>query len=188
MRFSTSILVGALVAAVSAQSSSATTVDTPTSTWSLTPEQSSVAACYSACDVTDVSCRAKCNPVPNPSDDQANKTVECVSKCDQGNGTESDIAAYTTCQNKCISDFYYNDKNGGTPNSASNGAATTTGSSGSSQTSGSSSATGTGASASASGSSTATASGSQSSETGAAARLFGSSVALLGAVAAALAL
>uniref|UniRef100_A0A8H7N9Y5 Extracellular membrane protein CFEM domain-containing protein n=1 Tax=Bionectria ochroleuca TaxID=29856 RepID=A0A8H7N9Y5_BIOOC len=187
MRFSTSILVGALVAVVSAQSSSSTTVDTPTSTWSLTPEQSSVAACYSACDQTDVGCLAKCNPVPNPSDDQANKTVECVGQCSQGNGTETDIANYTTCRDKCISDFYYNDKNGGTPNSASNGGSKTT-ASGSSQTSGSSSATGTGASASASGSSTATASGSQSSETGAAATLFGSSVALLGAVAAALAL
>lgn len=198
MRFST-VVVGAFAAVASAQSSGSSTttvtqtsVESVTQTYSLTPAQSSVISCYNRCDQADVGCLAKCNPVPNPSDDMVNKTHNCINDCDKGNGTETDIQNFTNCQNKCISDFYYDDKNGGVPQSGSNGASTT----GSSEATTSGTASGSAATTAVTtltnseGSATATLSSAASTatETGAAAQLFGSSVALLGAVAAALAL
>lgn len=68
MRFATFIVVGACALFANAQSTDSATSTTATaaSTVSLTPAQSSAAACLNACDAGDVDCQAKCIAVSCP--------------------------------------------------------------------------------------------------------------------------
>lgn len=68
MRFATFIVAGALAVFANAQSSDSATATAATSASavvSLTPAQSSAAACLNACDPGDVNCTAKCIAVSN---------------------------------------------------------------------------------------------------------------------------
>src|SRR4051812_10659860 len=70
MRVTTLVFSG-IIALASAQSSSPptttpTTTSTPSTTWGLTPAQSSQASCLGACKKGDVDCQAKCVGAPNP--------------------------------------------------------------------------------------------------------------------------
>jgi hypothetical protein len=76
--------------------------------------------------------------VPNPNEDQALDTIDCVAQCEQGNGTEEETAAYIECSNRCINEHFFssgagtpeptgNNENSNEPNStASEDAAATT--------------------------------------------------------------
>ncbi|KAL2889293.1 hypothetical protein HOO65_030794 [Ceratocystis lukuohia] len=191
MRFSTALF--AFVAAVSAQTGTATSEAAPAET-TLTSVQ---IECLKNCDDSDVNCRANCVMVPNPNDAQVNATTACVAACPQGNGTEAETQAYIDCSQDCVNQFYYNVVSGtpasgtqgssGSSASGSAASATASGSSGSSSSSGSSgSASGTGSSSSSS------TSGSGSSATGtssgASILTISSGLGLLGVFAAALAL
>jgi hypothetical protein len=52
--------------------------------------------------------------VPDPSDQQAIDTTECVANCDQGDGSEADTNAYAECVNSCIVDNFFH-TTAGTP-------------------------------------------------------------------------
>jgi len=108
MRAASIFLTGLLATFSAAQS---TTVPAPvTSTDPSTAAQSSaseIVRCLDACDDSDVTCRAKCIAVPNPTEEQVNDTNECVAACPQGNGTESDILAYGNCVDGCIGQHYF---------------------------------------------------------------------------------
>jgi hypothetical protein len=114
MRFTTAFVAGAL--AVVARAQSETTVETPTNTYSLDPVQSSIYACIGECDPSDTACLARCNPVPNPSEEQVNDTNACFAKCPQGDGTESETQAYIDCTTKCTLENFF-DPEQGTPSS-----------------------------------------------------------------------
>jgi hypothetical protein len=46
-------------------------------------------------------------PVPNPDVAGVNKTNECVANCPKGNGTATDNLNYGNCVNGCIAQYYY---------------------------------------------------------------------------------
>ncbi|BCS18999.1 uncharacterized protein APUU_11827S [Aspergillus puulaauensis] len=102
MKF-TLVALTSLLALAAAQDSSSSTSDAPATTHSPTPQEQ----CLLDCDEKDVCCQAKCMNVPCPSDQQANDTNTCVSKCDQGDGSEADAKAYAECQAKCITTTYF---------------------------------------------------------------------------------
>ncbi|KAL1901679.1 hypothetical protein Cpir12675_000369 [Ceratocystis pirilliformis] len=199
MRFTTALF--AFVAAVSAQTGTATSDAAPAET----TLSSAQIECLKNCDDSDVNCRANCVMVPNPNDDQVNATTECVASCPQGNGTEAETQAYIDCSQDCVNKFYYNVVSG-TPASGTQGssgsdasssaasssvAATASGTSGSSSSSASSgSASGTSSSSSSSTSTSDSDSDSSTTETssGATVRTISSGLGLLGVLAAALAL
>ena len=136
MRFTIAV-AGAFAAVAVAQSSSDSSTQAASQTYSMSPAQSSTIACINACDPGDVKCQSYCIDVPSPNEDQVNQTNECIADCDQGKGTESDIARYTQCRDKCISDHYYVTSEG-TP-TATGGSGSSNGNAGgapSSQTSG----------------------------------------------------
>ncbi|KAH8821776.1 hypothetical protein F5884DRAFT_102338 [Xylogone sp. PMI_703] len=90
-------------------SANAQSTTTPTSevlgassTVTLTPAQSSQAACLAACPATNPICRASCVPVANGDTAQQNRTFECIAACSPGKGTASDNLAYTNCQKACL--------------------------------------------------------------------------------------
>lgn len=112
MRFTQVFVAGALVAAASAQDTTASSEATPT--YAMDPAQSSTLACIDSCDPTDLSCIAHCNPVPDPSDQQAIDTTECVANCDQGDGSEADTNAYAECMANCITENFFH-TTAGTP-------------------------------------------------------------------------
>ncbi|KAL5614477.1 hypothetical protein BROUX41_004582 [Berkeleyomyces rouxiae] len=186
MRFTTALF--AFVAAVSAQTGTATTSAAPASTSALTTAE---IQCLEACGDSDVNCRATCVLVPNPNEAQVNATTECVAACPQGNGTEAETQAYITCRDGCIDQFYYNTQSG-TP-SGTSGSNSGSGSSASASAtgSGSSSASSSGSSGSASstGSSGSSSSDSATTDTsGASLVSFSSGLGLIGVFVAALAL
>ncbi|KAF4594722.1 hypothetical protein GQ602_000335 [Ophiocordyceps camponoti-floridani] len=111
MRFHSVIAGGVFALAVKAQSGTSTADMSmpPTSTMALSPAQASEKACREQCPVTDVNCRAHCEPVPAPSGDQAIATNECVAKCDKSN-----TDAYAKCSQDCIKTHYF-EKGSGTP-------------------------------------------------------------------------
>ncbi|KFH42980.1 hypothetical protein ACRE_062630 [Hapsidospora chrysogenum ATCC 11550] len=111
MRFTTAFIACGLAVAASAQS---TTADAPSSTVSLDPAQSSVIACLDDCDDDDLACLSRCNPVPNPNKDQVKDTHDCVTKCDQGEGSAADTKKYGDCVAVCIKEHFY-DSEQGTP-------------------------------------------------------------------------
>jgi hypothetical protein len=133
MRFTLAV-AGAFATLAVAQSPSASESQAPTTTYALTPAQSSLAACLKQCKPGDVECESPCINVPNPGEQAVNDTTKCVADCDKfkGKGTESDIEKYTQCRNKCIDDNFHN------PNGSNSGSspAQTTASNGESQTSG----------------------------------------------------
>jgi cobalamin biosynthesis Mg chelatase CobN len=116
MRFTSIITAGIFAVAATAQSAASTTTkETPSAVVSLTPEQSSQAACLEACGPGgDVACTSKCIAVPNPNDSQVNQTTDCVAKCPQGDGSEAQTNEYARCTQQCISQYYFSA--GGTPN------------------------------------------------------------------------
>jgi hypothetical protein len=70
------------------------------------------------CAPDDISCRAKCAGVPNPSEEQVNRTNACAAGCDK-----SDTEAYAACVDKCIKDIFIPipDAPGAAPTSGSDG-------------------------------------------------------------------
>ncbi|PVH69340.1 hypothetical protein DL98DRAFT_505866 [Cadophora sp. DSE1049] len=70
-------------------------------TVTLTPAQSSQAACLNLCSDNDAKCRAKC-VVSDLDYVQQNKTIDCISACPKGNGTAADNLAFESCQKGCL--------------------------------------------------------------------------------------
>lgn len=195
MRFTAIFLASALSAVAVA-----TTSASPT--YSLDPAQSSIIACLDKCGEADVDCKARCNPVPNPSETQVIQLDKCVGNCDQGKGTDADAQKYAECRASCISQYYYNSSDG-TPRATgaaggSNGnngntdakATGTDSASGAGSTGGSDSSNASGsASGSQSGSASGTAGGAQSTDKpGSANQLVGSGAAVFALAAAVFAL
>ncbi|KAK4681475.1 hypothetical protein QC764_107690 [Podospora pseudoanserina] len=110
MRVTSLILTSALAALASAQGTS-TTVSVNTSidpaTAAQNSQQAEILRCINACTPGDVNCTAKCNPVPNPGEQDVEATNKCVSECPKGNGTEADNLAYGQCYNACVAAHYY---------------------------------------------------------------------------------
>ena len=104
MRFSIAV-VGALAVAVSAQSS--TERQAPSATASIDPAQSSILACVDSCDPGDVTCLSYCNPVPSVTEDDVERTNQCVADCDQGDGSTAASERYAQCMLGCIEEHYY---------------------------------------------------------------------------------
>ncbi|KAJ0421903.1 hypothetical protein BJY00DRAFT_281385 [Aspergillus carlsbadensis] len=121
------VALSSVLALVAAQESSSTT-SSPPATTSLSAAQQ----CVLDCPDDAICCKAECVGVPCPSDEQANDTNDCVAECDQGDGSEADIAAYAQCQARCYTTHFF--------------PATATGGAGASSTSSDSSATTTGSS------------------------------------------
>ncbi|PTB67259.1 hypothetical protein BBK36DRAFT_168501 [Trichoderma citrinoviride] len=105
MRFS--IVLSGLFAALAAAQSSSSAAQAPSSTVSLDPAQASQVACIKACAKGDVNCQAHCIEVPSPNQSQVNATTQCVAKCPQGNGSAAQTNTYKLCIDKCINDHYF---------------------------------------------------------------------------------
>jgi len=103
MRFTT-VVLSAIMAAVSVQAQNATQVTAPavSHSVSLSPAQSSQASCLASCASTDPSCRAKCVVVPEGDYSQQNRTIECIADCPKGNGTATDNLNFENCQKDCL--------------------------------------------------------------------------------------
>ncbi|KAE8358909.1 hypothetical protein BDV27DRAFT_61097 [Aspergillus caelatus] len=169
------IALASLVALTAAQSTdsasdSATgTTAAPSTTVSLSPQQS----CAKKCDQTDLCCIAGCFQVPCPNDSQANDTNTCVAACPQGSGTPSDTERYAACQSSCYSSHFFpitaTGNSGASKTSASDSDATTTGTGKDSSSTGSSESSGSRSSGSkSSGTGTSTGSAASGTETNAA--------------------
>lgn len=139
MRFTAALIASAFSAVAVAQTTSASP------SYSIDPAQASVVACLDECADTDIDCLARCNPVPNPSEDQVIALDKCVGDCDQGDGSDADSKKYEQCRASCIAEHYYNSSEG-TPK-ATGAAGGSNGNSGSNnaQTTGTDSAGGAGA-------------------------------------------
>ncbi|OGM45559.1 hypothetical protein ABOM_006480 [Aspergillus bombycis] len=166
------IALASLVALTAAQSTDSTsepatgTTAAPTTTVSLSPQQS----CAKKCDATDLCCIAGCFQVPCPNDSQANDTNTCVAACPQGSGTPADTDRYAACQSSCYSSHFFpitaTGNSGASKTSASDSDATTTGTGKDSSSTGSSGSSGSGSGSSGSGSTgTGTSTGSAASGT-----------------------
>ncbi|KAI0508604.1 hypothetical protein F5B22DRAFT_649900 [Xylaria bambusicola] len=120
MRFTAFIAAGLFAVAASAQSSTSAGTAVASSTASVDPAQSSLAAqiqaCLDDCDESDTRCRANCIAVPSPDTQNVNATTSCVAACPQGNGSKADNDAYADCVQGCIGQYYYTST--GTPNLA----------------------------------------------------------------------
>jgi len=156
MHFSAVVLAG-LFAVASAHSSSAQSSSTvapvsSTTTYTLTPAQSSQATCLEDCKAGDVTCRAACISASTPDATAANNTNNCVAACPKGNGTAADNAAYATCLEDCIKEY----------STATGAAASGTGDSGNNNAASTGTGTATGSAASGSGASSGSSHGSSS--------------------------
>jgi len=153
----TGLLITTIIAAVASaapQQASTSVTSAPSTTVSLTPVQT----CLAACTPGDVMCQAACVGVAHPNASQVDLTTQCAMKCDQGDGSPAATKKYAECQQACIASYF--------PTSqtvAAGPAGTATGAAASN----SASATGSGATASRTG--TATGSAASTSSTGAAA-------------------
>ncbi|SPO04217.1 uncharacterized protein DNG_06900 [Cephalotrichum gorgonifer] len=135
MRF-TPVFAGLVAVAYAADST--TSAEAPKSTALTTEEQK----CIAACPASDVNCIAHCTPVPSPSEDNIKALNECVSKCDQGDGSEAQTIAFSNCTQKCVVENYYDpavgtpdqgsSSSGGSSNGDSSGDSNSNGDSGSS--------------------------------------------------------
>ncbi|KND95104.1 hypothetical protein TOPH_00138 [Tolypocladium ophioglossoides CBS 100239] len=171
MRFAALVLSGALALAAAQ------------SPVSLTPAQASQAACLKTCKAGDVNCQAPCVGVPNPDGSQVDATTKCAAACPQGDGSPAQTDQYAACVNKCIKKNYFT--SGGTPQATGGSGGSASGTSSAAAV-----ATQTGGSGSGSGA-TQTSGGSGSSPTGTGAlapAMTAAPVAVLGLVAAVLAL
>ena len=107
-KMKTSSLILALVSLASANllaardSSITTSPSATTTSYSLSP----VATCLAACSAGDVQCEAACVGSAHPNSLQVNQTDDCVAKCPQGDGSESASEQYSTCVQGCISSYY----------------------------------------------------------------------------------
>lgn len=106
MRFTAVFIASALSAVAVAQSTSASP------TYSLDPAQASIVACLDKCGEDDIDCKARCNPVPNPSETQVIQLDKCVGDCPQGDGSDAESKKYEECRADCISKYYYNSSEG----------------------------------------------------------------------------
>jgi hypothetical protein len=107
MRFSTIFITATLAALSAAQSNETASSTAPvvaTTTFSLTPAQSSQASCLEACQADDPSCRAACIVVDEGDFTQQNRTIDCITECPKGNGTETDNLNFENCQKACIAE------------------------------------------------------------------------------------
>ncbi|RFU77935.1 hypothetical protein TARUN_4334 [Trichoderma arundinaceum] len=196
----------------------AAAADSGSATVSVDPAQKSQLACLDKCPKGDVDCQAHCitvwfipladavsplSPglgVPSPNQSQANATTQCAAKCPQGDGSVADTKAFAACIDKCIHEHYYVTSKG-TPEATGapggNNAASGSGSDTTAAPTGSSAsdASGTGSGASETGSATTgtttgtrTGSAATTSTTNAAPAIIASGGALVGVLAALLAL
>ncbi|KAF4782291.1 hypothetical protein HER10_EVM0010266 [Colletotrichum scovillei] len=185
MRFTSIIVTGAFAVLAAAQSTTTTSASAASSA------QAVIEKCLSGCPATDVNCQAKCISVPNPNEDQVNKTTACVAKCDQGDGSAAATDRYAQCTSKCIAENYWSSGSspaataGSGSGSGSSGSATAATATGSAAATGSASGTATRASGSSAASGTEAASSSSSTANAAAPALVGSAsfgvVGLIGA-------
>jgi hypothetical protein len=110
MRFFKTFLYAGALSVAAAQATTGNNAPTPTA-GAADPAQTSAQAamikCIEACTPGDVNCTAKCIAVPNPDASQVDATHDCVAKCPQGNGTETDILNYENCVNGCVGKYYY---------------------------------------------------------------------------------
>ncbi|EXF79705.1 hypothetical protein CFIO01_13239 [Colletotrichum fioriniae PJ7] len=184
MRFTSIIVTGAFAVLAAAQSTTTTSASAASSA------QAVIEKCLSGCPATDVNCQAKCISVPNPNEDQVNKTTACVAKCDQGDGSAAATDRYAACTQKCIAENYWSSgasvATAGS-GSGSSGSATAATATGSAAATGSASGTATRASGSSAASGTEAASSSSSTANAAAPALVGSaSFGVIGLIGAAL--
>lgn len=105
MRFTTIVLSGAFAAIAVAQSSAGSSNPSPVA--SLTPAQSSTAACLEECEAGDVDCQADCVHVPSVTEDQVNANTECSRECDQGDGSPEQTEAFGQCLAACVQKNYF---------------------------------------------------------------------------------
>ncbi|KAL7798541.1 hypothetical protein V8C37DRAFT_368219 [Trichoderma ceciliae] len=106
MRF-TLVLPSLFAVLATAQSSGSATSATAPSAVSLDPAQQSQFDCLHACAAGDVNCQAHCIGVPSPDQSQVNATTQCAAKCPQGNGSAADTNTYKICIDKCINQNYF---------------------------------------------------------------------------------
>ncbi|KAK0748156.1 hypothetical protein B0T21DRAFT_355944 [Apiosordaria backusii] len=126
MRVTSLFLTGALAVLASAQgttttAAAATSLDPATAAQN--SQQAAILRCINACTPGDVNCTAKCNPVPNPNEQDVEATNKCVSECPKGNGTEADNLAYGNCYNSCVASYYYTATPGVAPKPSATGGA-----------------------------------------------------------------
>ncbi|KAK5663253.1 hypothetical protein OQA88_3680 [Cercophora sp. LCS_1] len=107
MRFTTIVSASLLAISASAQSSAAAATTTAAAAAPQNSQQAAIVACLEACKEGDVDCQSKCIAVPNPNEDDANATNNCVAECPQGKGTVEDNVAYANCVDGCIAKYYY---------------------------------------------------------------------------------
>jgi len=74
----------------------------PTTTYSLSPQ----ATCLAACNAGDVTCEAACVGAAHPNSVQVNQTDDCVANCPQGDGSKSASDNYSQCVSGCIASYY----------------------------------------------------------------------------------
>jgi len=144
----------ALADILEGRDAAATTTAPPTTTYSLSPE----ATCLAACAAGDVNCAAGCVGSAHPNSVQVNQTDVCVTNCPQGDGSIAESNKYDQCVAGCIASFYLATQTAGPVSvgsdittSASAGETTSSAKTGTTATTtGSSSATGSAAAASSS--------------------------------------
>lgn len=71
-----------------------------------TLDNSPQALCLSACDPTDVNCRAQCVGGAHPNSAQVNQTNECIVACPAGDGSAAQTDQYNSCVRGCINSYY----------------------------------------------------------------------------------
>lgn len=82
--------------------SSTVVLSDASTTVSLTPVQT----CLAACRIDDVTCKARCVGAARPNESQVNQTNECVAQCDQGDGSPAATERYSQCTQNCIASYY----------------------------------------------------------------------------------
>ncbi|KAF2132538.1 hypothetical protein P153DRAFT_363848 [Dothidotthia symphoricarpi CBS 119687] len=104
MKYTVAILTFVIGAfAIPQQASSITSAPATTAAPS---NYTSQLSCASACDATDVDCRAACLGVAHPNASQAIETTECAASCDQGDGSTEDTQKFSDCVQGCIYSLY----------------------------------------------------------------------------------
>ncbi|KUJ07780.1 uncharacterized protein LY89DRAFT_677562 [Mollisia scopiformis] len=77
-------------------------VDPTTTTYSISP----TASCLAACKPGDVNCQAACVGSAHPNSVQVNQTNVCADNCPKGDGSTSANNAYEACLDSCIQSYY----------------------------------------------------------------------------------
>lgn len=71
-----------------------------------TADTSPITVCLSACDPTDVNCRAQCVGGAHPNSAQVSQTNDCINSCSPGSGSAADTDRYNSCVRVCINTHY----------------------------------------------------------------------------------